>query len=264
MYLDADQLFFQITLPASLAPARVDRLYERYLEPAVAAFRTLGLEVRRNGLNDLTVGDRKISGTGAGRIDDGVTVVGNVLFRFPHQRMTRALALPSARLGEECLRLMRRHVTSLAAEGLGATSVEAARDALANAYGRALARRPVPTCLTDSEETAITEWEERLRDPAWLAGPTHQTRRPRQVKISADAWVMAASRNGMSLEAAVAGGKIERLSVEAPRLNGAAGEIARAVTGRPATADALRLALEPFGKEGRRVLELLDPGLRMP
>ncbi len=262
VYLDSDQLFFQITLPAELAPPRVDHLYERFLEPAAAAFRTLGLEVRRGGGNDLAVADRKISGTGAGRIEGGVTVVGNVLFRFPHRRMTEVLALPSARLRAECLRLMRRHVTSLAAEGLAATSAEAATGALVEAYARALGRRPVAAALTASEEAAIAGWEERFRDPAWLAGPAQPARGARRIKVSADAWIVTARHSGMRLEASAAGGKIERLWLAAPSLNGAAAAIERAVTGRPATAEALRPALEPFGDDGRRVLELLTLGLR--
>lgn len=258
VYLDSDQLFFQVTLAAGRAPGRVDRLYERYLEPAAAAFRKLGLDVRRRGLNDLAVGRRKISGTGAGRIGDGVTVVGNVLFRFPHERMADVLALPAGGNGlrAECLRLMRRYVTSLAAEGLGTVRFADARAALVAAYAEALGLDPVPGELADAEEEAVHRWEECLADRDWLAGPALPARPLRQVKISSDAWVVAAAADGRTVEASIAEGRLERLA-------GGDAEMCRALEGLEARAGALRDALAPFGDDGRRFLALLEPGLKV-
>lgn len=262
VYLDSDQLFFQITVPAGLAPARVDRLYERFLEPAAAAFRNLGLDARRNGLNDLAAGPHKVSGTGAGRIGDGVTVVGNVLFRFPHERMVEVLALPGDRLRRECLRLMRRHVTSLADAGL-AVSAETARAALVDAYARALDRRPLAAELGDDEEAAIRRWEKRFQDPAWLVDPGPPARRAtRQIKISADARIVWGSQDAWEVEASIVDGRLERVFVALPAANGLGEEIARALAGQPARSDALRALLEPFGDAGRRVHGLFEPGLR--
>ncbi len=272
VYLDQDQLFFQITLPADRAPARVDRLYELCLEPAVAAFRALGLDARRNGANDITVGDtetgaRKLSGTGAGRIGDGVTVVGNVMLRFPHERMVEVLALPGSRLRRECLRLMRRHVSSLADEGLEGIGFEEARAALIEAYGRAFRSafddRTAQTedRLTETEEEAIRRWEDRFRDPEWLAGPEQPlgANQPasRQIKISADAWIVAAAGDGVTVEASLAGGHIERIRIDAESFD--AGSMSRRLAGLPARPAALRQALEPFGEDGAKVLNLLEP-----
>ncbi len=264
VYIDRDQLFFQITLPAEQAPARIDRLYELCLEPAAAAFRRLGLAVRRNGWNDLSVGDReagprKVSGTGAGQIGGGVTVVGNVIFRFPHARMVEVLALPDATLRRECLRLMERHVSSLASEGLGGVGFEEARSALVEAYGAAFGGRWAAAGLTAAEEDAIRVWEERFQDPSWLAGPPSPAPAVRQVKISADAWVVAAAGDGLSLEASIAGGRLERIVVAGEGIDGAA--VGRALAGVEARPEALRRALEAFGEPGRRVFGVLEPGL---
>ncbi len=276
VYLDSDQLFFQITLPADRAPARVDRLYELCLEPAAHAFRALGLAARRHGANDITIGDtetgtRKLSGTGAGRIGDGVTVVGNVMFRFPHERMVEVLALPNDRLRRECLRLMRHHVSSLADEGLEGIGFGAARAALVEAYGRAFGANgegrasgaQTQHALTEVEEAAIREWEERFRDPEWLAGPqTPGPCRPvaRQIKISADAWIVTAAGDGVAVEASIVGGRLQRVVIEAPGLAGEADEIARVLVGRRALPGVIERALEPFSAGGR-ILELLSPAL---
>ncbi len=259
VYLDADQLFFQVTLGVDRAPRRVDHLYERYLEPAAAAFRRLGLDVRRRGLNDLAVGRRKVSGTGAGQIGDGVTVVGNVLFRFPHERMVEVLALPEGRLRDECLRLMRRHVASLRDVGLETVSFDDARDALIASYAEALELDPQPGELTDAEEDAVRRWEERFQDAEWLTGRAAAGRPLRQVKISSDAWVLAGTADGWTVEASIAEDRLERIVIQ-----GDGGEeMGRALIGCEARPRALRDALEEFGDDGRRFLGFFEPGLKV-
>ncbi len=260
VYLDSDQLFFQVTLAADRAPARVDRLYQLCLEPAAEAFRALGLPARLGAGNDITIGHgtgrRKISGTGAGRIGDGVVVVGNVMFRFPHQRMIEVLALPSDRLRRECLRLMRRHVASLADEGLEGVGADRACEALLEAYGEAFGEAR-ESALTEAEETEIRRWQDRFQDPDWLAGPGQPPPAAHRVKISADAWLVAAAADGLSVEVSIAGGKIERARVDAKGLDGE--RWSRRLAGVPARSDALRQALELLGDDGRRLLDLLEP-----
>ena len=153
--IDDDQLFFGLTLPVGQAPAGVDRLYATLLEPAAAAFRALGLDARVDGLNDIAVGDRKVSGTGAGQIGDAVVVVGNIIFRFAHERMARVLALPDRAMREEYLRLMRRHVSSLEDEGLAGVTVADATAALREAYATALGVPIVDAELTEREREVL-------------------------------------------------------------------------------------------------------------
>jgi len=190
VYVDADQLLFQLTLPAGGAPAVVSELYRLCLTPAVRAFRALGIRARRRGVNDISVADRKISGTGAGRIGGGVTVVGNVIFRFPHGRMVEVLDLGGNGRRHECLRLMRRHVSSLAAEGAGDVTLEQAKKALVDAYAEGFGV-PAAGTLSVAEEAAVAKWERRFADPAWLRGPERPVSGWRRVKIAEGVWLDA-------------------------------------------------------------------------
>ncbi|GAC1638976.1 MAG: hypothetical protein NVS9B11_03980 [Candidatus Dormibacteraceae bacterium] len=191
VYCDSDQLFFQITLPARRAPASVERLYQELLEPAAQALRTLGLDARLECVNEIVVEDRKLSGTGAGRIGEAVTVVGNVIFRFPHDLMARVLALPDGARAE-FLRLMRRYVSSLEAEGLSRITVEEATAALAEAFARALGVRPVTDEPTTAEIRAMEVWERRFSQDGWLRGPELQAPASRTVKVRAGVWLVVA------------------------------------------------------------------------
>jgi lipoate---protein ligase len=190
VYCDSDQLFFQVTLPARSAPASVERLYQEFLEPAARALRTLGLDARLECINELVVEDRKLSGTGAGRIGEAVTVVGNVIFRFPHELMARVIALPDGARAE-FLRLMRRYVSSLEAEGARVTMQEATA-ALVDAFARALGTRPVLDEPKAAEVRAMQGWERRFAQDGWLRGPEPKASAMRTVKVRAGVWLVVA------------------------------------------------------------------------
>ncbi|MHB8612997.1 MAG: lipoate--protein ligase family protein [Candidatus Dormibacteraceae bacterium] len=191
VYCDSDQLFFQITLPARSAPASVERLYQELLEPAAQAMRTLGLDARLECVNEIVVEDRKLSGTGAGRIGEAVTVVGNVIFRFPHELMARVLALPDAARAE-FLCLMRRYISSLEAEGLASVTMEGAIAALVGAFADALGVRAVYDEPTGAEVRAMEIWERRFAQAGWLHGPEPQPQAVRTVKVRAGVWLVVA------------------------------------------------------------------------
>ena len=256
VYLDCDQLLFQITMPARRAPAAVDRLYAELLGPAVAAFRALGADARLDGLNDIAAGERRLSGTGAGRIGDAVVVVGNVNFRFPHARMARVLALPGEDMRSECLRLMRRHVGSLRGEGIAAGPAEA-RAALRDAYARAVAVRAVEDGLSDAESAAVAGWERRMATEEWTAGPVVPRPSARQVKVRDGVWVVDGDAGGLRVRATFSGGRVASAHVG----GGTGGRLAQALVGAAADGAALRQALAPFGSDGERVVRALEPGL---
>lgn len=262
VYIDPDQLFFQLTLPAAQAPARIDRLYQRFLGPAVTAFRALGLDARLSGLNDIAAGSRKVSGTAAGRIGDAITVVGNVIFRFPHHRMAAVMALPDAARAEY-EQLMAEHVSSLAGEGLAHITPDDARQALVEAYAGDLDLQPAPSELTRAEEEAIAAWEARLTDGKWLAGRPVATQKVRQVKINARVWLLVAAEDGLEVQATLIDQHFHQAIVTSPRLNGDDPAMSRALAGTPAEPEALRRRLEPFGAEGRHLAELLAPALNI-
>ena len=189
VYCDSDQLFFQVTMPASRAPASVDRLYQEWLGPATDALRALGLDARLECVNEIVVEDRKLSGTGAGRIGDAVTVVGNVIFRFPHEVMARVIALPEGARAE-FLRLMRRYVSSLEAEGLSGVTPEEATAALVHAFAQAFGLTPAADEPSRAELCAMESWERRFAQEHWLRGPEPKATAERTVKVRAGVWLV--------------------------------------------------------------------------
>lgn len=165
VYLDADQLFFQICLPASaVSPARLTAIRD-LLSPAVTAFRAAGVAAQLDAQLEITLGEAKICGHGAGQIEEAVVVCGNVIQRFDHERAARILALPDETMRAETLRLMREHVRATPLDE------KAFAAAMVDAYGRRLGLAPRDGGMTEPEWAKVAELDALFDSPEWIAAP---------------------------------------------------------------------------------------------
>jgi lipoate-protein ligase A len=246
VYLDPHQLFFQICLPSRAVPAARLVALRALLEPAVAAFRAVGVAAELDDDMEICLGDRKICGHGAGQIEDAVVVCGNLIERFDHERATRVLALPDPAQRAETLRLMRRYVA--------ATPVAAAafRHAMTGTYASALGLPAVAGELTAGEHAALAELDARFRSNAWLAGdasPRH--RAARQVKVRAGVWTLGAATGGTRVVASVVRGAVDRARLSATGLGDRTPAAERALAG--VRLGAVADVLAGFGAPGRQL-----------
>ncbi len=249
VYLDDGQLFFQICLPARMVPASRLGALRTLLEPAVTAFRAVGVAAELDDDTEICLGDRKICGHGAGQIENAVVVCGNLIERFDHERATRILALADRAQRAETLRLMRRYVA--------ATPVDAAtfKAEMSRAYASALGITPAPGAVTAAERSRLAELDGRFTSGEWLAGPAAGGGAPgsraRQGKVRAGVWTLAAAHGAAQVMASVVRGTVTRAYLTAPGLNGSTGAAQRALTGVPLTAVAG--VLDRFGEPGRQL-----------
>ena len=182
VYLDEHQQFFQICLPIAVVPRSREAALRRLLEPAVAAFRAVGVPADLDADGEIVVGEAKICGHGAAQIDDAVVVVGNLIERFDHNTAARILAVPEDVRGE-VIRLMERYVLATPADPA------AFRAAAIDAYAEALGLEPVPGALSPYEGERLSELDDRFRSPDWLRGPLRPAPQRSQVKIRAGVYV---------------------------------------------------------------------------
>lgn len=163
---DSGQLFFQLIVPAASFPAVMERAWQRALAPAVTAFRSLGAAASLGEGNDIAVGDRKVSGTGAARIGEALVFVGNVIFSFDHEAFADCLALsPAAK--REAARLMRRYLATVSdAAGREVSRAEAA-GALVAAYGEAFGGCAAGA-FRDDELAAAVRLDGLFASPEWV------------------------------------------------------------------------------------------------
>jgi len=191
VYLDGRQIFYQVVLLRDHPLARADRteFYRRLLAPVVQVYRELGVAADYRRVNDIvTASGRKISGTGAGEIGQGVVLVGNVLEDFDYERMVRVLRVPDEKFRDKVHKSLKENLTTLRRE-LGA--VPPRKEILR------LLQREFEEVLGPLEEGALPAqvWEEvdRLARTHTTTEWFHRMRRrpkPRRVKIAGDAHVV--------------------------------------------------------------------------
>ena len=250
VYLDADQLFFQISVPARAVPALRALALRRLLEPAVAAFSAVGVPAVLDDDLEIGAGERKICGHGAGQVEDAVVVCGNLIERFDHERATGVLALAEPAQRDQTLALMRRFVA--------ATPVDAVcfQAAMVDAYSAAFGLAPVAGELDRTERAALDDLDDRFCTSEWLAGPgghgsVAAAGQPRRVKVRAGVLDFAAHHDGAHVVASVVRGTLEEVSVRADGLNGLAPEAERALRGAPLSS--VTDVLARFGEPGQRL-----------
>ncbi len=261
VYLDADQLFFQICLPARVVPTARWQALRMLLEPAVTAFGAVGVPARLDEDLEVCVGDRKICGHGAGQIEEAVVLCGNLIERFDHERAARVLAMTDPAQRDQTLVLMRRFVA--------ATPVDPAafQAAMVTAYAGALGLVAAAGELTGTERVAVAELDERFNSDGWLAGPDRPATargardRARQVKVRAGVWTFTAEHDGAQVVASVVRGTLEHVRLRVGGLNGSTRRAEQALTGIPL--HSVAQVLPAFGDAGRRlaaVFARVEPG----
>jgi lipoate-protein ligase A len=184
VFLDKDQLFFQCVFPRDKAPLRVDRLYEFFLQPAVNTYRSLGLDAYYRPVNDIQVDEKKISGTGAGRVGDASVVVGNIIFDFNYGEMCRVLRLSSEKFRNKVHDSMKLYVTNLRRELGHVPEMEHVKEILIKKFEELLGIPLQREDLTPDEKRLVAQMDKRFTDPKWLyekGGKVNQW-----VKISTD------------------------------------------------------------------------------
>lgn len=252
VYLDSDQLFFQICLPAPSLPAGRQQALRMLLAPAVSAFVALGVPARLDESGEICVGEQKICGHGAGQIEDAVVLCGNLIEHFDHEQATRVLAFSQAHQRRQTLSLMRRFV--------GETAVDPAafRTAMTTSYAAALGLSPQPEAgLRDFERRALVRLDETFTSRAWLAGvarPQLSNRagpRARTVKVHAGVWTIGATYRGASVVASIVNGRLEQVRLQDQALNGSTELAESALSG--AAWDSVGEVLAAFGAPGRRL-----------
>ena len=244
VYLDGNQQFFQICMPASAVPPAREAALRQLLAPAVDAFRAAGVPAELDDDLEIVVGDRKVCGHGAAQIEDAVVVVGNLIERFDHEAAARVLALPDD-VRAEVLRLMQRYVAATPAD------TAAFRDAAAIAYGDGLRLEPVPGALTPYERGRLGELDRRFRSPEWLRGHARPEPACAQIKVRAGVWVLSAEHEGARAMAGVIGGRIDRVRVWDSELDAAAARVEASLRGL-ALPD-VAATLDGYGAPGRRL-----------
>ncbi|MDH4224046.1 MAG: hypothetical protein OEW12_00175 [Deltaproteobacteria bacterium] len=191
-YLDENQLFYQFVFHHTRAPLMPTRMYADLLRGPVDGLRRLGLNARLEKTNEVEVGGRRIAGIGGGRIEEAAVVVGNYLFDFDYQAMSRVWRAPSPQFAQLAAQALGERVTTLAREGItaGFAQVEAHLVQALTQAMEGLGRPVAEASLTPRETAAAGEMAARLTHPDFVAfAPEEDTPPMEELKVSARAFI---------------------------------------------------------------------------
>ena len=190
VYLDSDQLFVQWVMAPGRLPVRVEERFELFARPLIATYREFGIDASFRPINDIHVGGRKITGTGAERIGGAEVVVGNFLFDFDSGLMAKILRAPSEAFRDQVDLSLRAYMTSMRRELGAAPDPEEVARRYVHHCTAALGEDLQPGPLAPFELDAIEQVEQRFRSDEFLRQPGG-LRRP-GVKIHEDVYVAEA------------------------------------------------------------------------
>ncbi|MBW2057354.1 MAG: lipoate--protein ligase family protein [Deltaproteobacteria bacterium] len=190
VYLDGDQLFFQLILRRDnpLVPEKREAFYRKFLQPPISVYRHIGIPARYRPINDVVVGTRKISGTGASEIGDCVVFVGNLIIGFDYETMCRVLKVPDEKFRDKVKKTLRENLSTIRRE-LGEAKAERWNQAalsrlLAEAFQKLLGRMKRDH-IDSAVRAKMDELGQRMLSKEWLYGRRSKHPLERRIKIRA-------------------------------------------------------------------------------
>jgi lipoate-protein ligase A len=172
VYLDGDQLFFQLIIRKDnpIVPSGRSAFYQKFLQPVINVHNRIGLKAEYKPVNDIVVETRKISGTGAGEIGECIAFVGNLILDFDYEMMSRVLRVPDEKFRGKLKESIEENLTTIRRElGDGDNPrLNEALNALVIEEFEVLIGK-MDTHEIDAELTAVMEaMADRMMSETWL------------------------------------------------------------------------------------------------
>lgn len=240
VYLDQNQLFFQVSVKRSDLPLSRSAAIERLLRPFTTAFKTAGVDASLDDRGEFCVDGAKVCGHGAGEIGQGVVVVGNLIERFDHGRAARIINTGSSWIHLQLESLMRRFVGSFSNTIDASAFIAAARTSLAASMGV----DDYDGMLTTSEWGLVERFDKLLGDDHWTTSPEFlppPSRSLRIIKIRSGVYVIYRAKSDRVFFLSSVFGRVEKLILG---LNGSLDIGAEQVAGEELRSAVLRLVDE--------------------
>jgi lipoate-protein ligase A len=187
VYLDGDQLFFQLILHRDnpLIPEGGKlAFYRKLLQAPIEAYRALGIPARYREVNDIVANDRKVSGCGAAEIEDYTILVGNLIVDFDYETMARVLNVPDEKFRGKVYKTIRENLSTIKRELGSAPPREELWSLMVDKFVEMLGPLEIETAVDEAWRAKAEELGERFLTDDWL----YQKRRvqaDRDVRIRA-------------------------------------------------------------------------------
>lgn len=189
VYLDDGQLFYQIIgrIDSPNTPRGIDAYYRKFLKAPVQAYRNLGIDAEFRPVNDIQVGEKKISGNGAGDVGDARILTGNLILDFDFEMMARVLKVPSEKFRDKVFQSLKERMSTIKLETGSMPDKEELKKDLVKLYEETLDIKLELGTLSEWEKKKMSDLRGKYLSDEWLHWRSGGRLDARTVKISADA-----------------------------------------------------------------------------
>ena len=188
VYLDGDQLFFQLILHRNnpLIPEGGKlAFYRELLQAPIDVYRALGIPARYREVNDIVVNDRKISGCGAAEVGDYYVLVGNIIVDFDYEMMARVLNVPDEKFRDKVYKTIRENLSTIKRELGTAPPREELWSLMVDEFVGMLGPMEIETEVDQAWRSKVDELAKDFLSDAWLYRKSGARSGQRNVKIRA-------------------------------------------------------------------------------
>jgi len=186
VYLDGDQLFFQLILHRNspLIPEGGKlAFYRKFLRAPIEAYRALGIPAEYREVNDIVANDRKISGTGAAEIGDYYVLVGNLIVDFDYEMMARVLNVPDEKFRDKVYKTIRENLSTMKRELDVLPSRDELWSLMIEAFTAVIGPMEIETRVDDAWRRKVDELADDFLSEDWLYRKGSSRKGERNVKI---------------------------------------------------------------------------------
>ena len=185
VYLNRDQVFFQLVWQPRDVPAHIQEAFEYFSRGPVECYRRLGVTGAHFApVNDLQVDGRKIGGLGAASIGGAFVFVGSIIMSFDAGAAASVLRLADEKMRDKVAQTIGAYVSSLRKELGHQVAPRVVRRELARSFESTLNRRLVPGLVSASERESYRGWVRKMRDRGWIDDVRLETPRPKPLRIT--------------------------------------------------------------------------------
>jgi len=126
------EITYSVLAPVSLFPKDITQSYRVICSWLVESLRLVGIESAFHPINDIMVGDKKISGNAQTRRGSVLQQHGTLLYAVDVDRMFSLLKVPDEKMKDKLIRSVKKRVTSVSA--LQSISLKEVHDALVQGF----------------------------------------------------------------------------------------------------------------------------------
>lgn len=171
--LDTAQVFYNVILNGYGFPTPIRGLYSYALEGPNQFLKNLNLNSKIN-FNEISIDNRKISGTGASSIENCGVVIGNIILDFDYDKFCDSLNVPNEQFRQLLRGQIQKNLTTLKRELNYTLSIEETIEGLKKAFQIAIRSKFIEDQLTESETETLKRLESEYKQKKWNFRKNHE------------------------------------------------------------------------------------------